>query len=275
MNNRSRVEKLFVHLLEHKELERYLNKAFPTLNKLGLVEDVINDAAIRAIEQSARLTTDGSDAQMRGFIIVTLKRTALDALRKLASRIVVDIEGDQPGPDTPSPVHEQERRSQQINILSQVLREFVSWCESRESGYVMKQMYERRLRGQTPSQIAEQMQTKTSHVNTVMDRARGWIFEHLSRNEEVKSIFETIFVSPRRPKKPVKVNGDTIGTMGDVIRWVIQNTDAMCPSNLRLRQYAASPGRPELQDVAYHVKQAPCRICQVELDYGLILRDAG
>jgi hypothetical protein len=52
---------------------------------------------------------------------------------------------------------------------------------------------------------------------------------------------------------------------GDVVRWVIEETDALCPSPERLAAYADSPHEPALSDVRYHVEEAACRLCRAEL----------
>ena len=54
-------------------------------------------------------------------------------------------------------------------------------------------------------------------------------------------------------------------SFGDVVRWIIEETGAMCPGNGRLAAYAADPQASELSDVRYHVEEARCRLCQVEL----------
>ncbi|HOA52897.1 MAG TPA: hypothetical protein PKI05_11630 [Thermogutta sp.] len=57
-------------------------------------------------------------------------------------------------------------------------------------------------------------------------------------------------------------------TLGDVVRWVINELGAMCPSPERLAAYLADPGAPELRDVRYHVEEAGCPICRAERDMG-------
>lgn len=55
-------------------------------------------------------------------------------------------------------------------------------------------------------------------------------------------------------------------TLSDVVLWVIQETDAMCPSPERLAAYWANPADPSLRDVRYHVEEAGCRICGADRD---------
>jgi len=53
-------------------------------------------------------------------------------------------------------------------------------------------------------------------------------------------------------------------TLGDVVRWVIAELGAMCPSPERLAAYFANPDDVSLRDVQYHVEEARCPICQAE-----------
>jgi hypothetical protein len=55
-------------------------------------------------------------------------------------------------------------------------------------------------------------------------------------------------------------------SFADVIHWVIDELDAMCPSPERLAAYAAHPHDPQFSDVRFHVEEAGCRLCQAELD---------
>ena len=54
-------------------------------------------------------------------------------------------------------------------------------------------------------------------------------------------------------------------TFGDVVRWVIDELGAMCPSPERLQAYRLNPDAPEFSDIRYHVQEATCRHCRAEL----------
>ena len=58
---------------------------------------------------------------------------------------------------------------------------------------------------------------------------------------------------------------DRLQTFGDVVRWVVQELGALCPSQQRLLSWHHHPEDPSLQDVRYHVLEARCPICQAEL----------
>ncbi len=55
-------------------------------------------------------------------------------------------------------------------------------------------------------------------------------------------------------------------SFGDVVRWVIQELGAMCPSRQRLLAWRENPHDAHLRDVGYHVQEARCPICQAELE---------
>lgn len=68
------------------------------------------------------------------------------------------------------------------------------------------------------------------------------------------------------PQPPLK-------TLGDVVRWVIEELGALCPSAERLQAYFQNPQDPQLRDVRYHVEEAGCSICRAEL--GLVTTSRG
>ena len=55
-------------------------------------------------------------------------------------------------------------------------------------------------------------------------------------------------------------------SFGEVVRWVVEELGAMCPSPERLAAYARDPEASDSSDVRYHVEEAGCRLCQVELE---------
>ena len=57
-----------------------------------------------------------------------------------------------------------------------------------------------------------------------------------------------------------------LNSLGQVVRWVIDELGAMCPSPERLAAYLANPRDPALADVRYHVEDAACPICRAERD---------
>jgi hypothetical protein len=57
-----------------------------------------------------------------------------------------------------------------------------------------------------------------------------------------------------------------LGTFAEVVRWVIHELGALCPSPERLEAYRVCPQGAELHDVRYHVEEAGCPICRAELE---------
>jgi len=57
-----------------------------------------------------------------------------------------------------------------------------------------------------------------------------------------------------------------LASFADVVRWVIDELGALCPSPERLTAYAANPQAAEYHDVRYHVEEACCPICRAELE---------
>lgn len=51
-----------------------------------------------------------------------------------------------------------------------------------------------------------------------------------------------------------------------VVRWVIEELGALCPSAERLAAYRADPHQTEFHDVRYHVEEAGCPLCRAELE---------
>lgn len=64
-------------------------------------------------------------------------------------------------------------------------------------------------------------------------------------------------------------------TMGQVLRWVVTETDAMCPSEERLRRFRADRDSAEFSDLRYHVLEAACPFCRAELQLPALAADVG
>lgn len=60
-------------------------------------------------------------------------------------------------------------------------------------------------------------------------------------------------------KEPPPMN-----SFGDVVRWVVEELGAFCPSPERLAGYWLNPDAPQYQDIRYHVEEAGCPICRAE-----------
>ena len=210
----------------------------------------------------------------------------------------------EPADQRPSPssqLAQQQRRGRQGLLLSEVLQEFCRWCEGRPDGLKMKQIYERSLRGQKPQQIAAAMGATRASVDTTLSRARQWVLRRVRQADVHRSVFLTLHrcapadgmaeagadwasdakrqcpsgqgaVQAHRQPGPgssleiaaADVPLPQLHSFGDVVRWVIEELGAMCPSVDRLAAYLADPLSAAHADVRYHVEEAGCRLCRAE-----------
>lgn len=158
---------------------------------------------------------------------------------------------------------EAERRQRQVRLLSDIFREFVSWCESNGQA-LKKEVYERRLRDQKPEAIARALGLGRNHVDQVIKRARDWMRERIERRDVHRSVFLTLH---RWPRNSFSLPQTTrFSNFAEVLRFVINEMGALCPSEARLLQYRANPSSPDCHDVHYHVREAACRLCNADLE---------
>lgn len=169
---------------------------------------------------------------------------------------------------------EAERRREQVLLLSDVLREFTAWCESpeRRGGLVMKELYERRLRGQEMAQIAAAMGLARNTADQMLKRARDWILERIRQQDVDQSVFRTILRGADAGRREVSVSiGDvriTFTSFHDVVRFVVDEMGALCPGPDRLEEYRQSPHQEGFRDLRYHIEEAGCRHCREEVQDG-------
>ncbi|MGQ9574613.1 MAG: sigma-70 family RNA polymerase sigma factor [Thermoguttaceae bacterium] len=101
------------------------------------------------------------------------------------------------GPE--SRLAEAERRGRQGLLLSQVLEEFVRWCEARPERLAIKEAYERSIRGQKPAEIAAAMEISADRVSQLLNRGRERVFKRVGRADVDHSVFVTLH--RRKPDK--------------------------------------------------------------------------
>lgn len=61
-----------------------------------------------------------------------------------------------------------------------------------------------------------------------------------------------------------KTDLPAMNSFGDVVRWVVEELGAFCPSPERLAEYWRQPNAPQYRDIRYHVEEARCPICRAE-----------
>lgn len=162
---------------------------------------------------------------------------------------------------------ERKRNVRKRKMLSEILKEFTSECEKNKR-LSQKQAYERLLRGQKADQIAIAMTIERNHVYQLIRRSREWLSERIRQKDVHESVFNTFRAieadaceAGRRPQMCEQKS------FGDLVRWVIAHTDAVCPDFERLTAYKRDRGDPQFADIRFHVEDGCCHRCQVELEF--------
>ncbi len=295
---RNHFESLFAIERNLTRLQAYLRKAFPNLKER--VQDVVQEVlcevlgVLRSSTEPAghsfekiqtllnrmdyyrRQGLSWEETWMR-YMRRLLRWRAIDLLRarefscfeSLTSQTPEDSSATQLEPQAeiadPSIIlGEEERRQRQVRLLSDIFREFVSWCESTAQGALKKEVYERRLRDQKPDMIARVLGLERNHVDQLIKRARDWIRERIERRDVHRSVFLTLH---RQARNSLSLPETTrFPNFAEVLRFVINEMGALCPSEARLWQYRANPSHPGYHDVHYHVREAACRLCNADLE---------
>ncbi len=264
-----------------ERLERFLVSRFPRLRSSA--DDVIQDVLLELL-QSQETPKDAEDReQWFRFLCQRIRWRAIDRLRQIERHALFSLaqrgasdggsskrsDSDDPADGGAGPAVvalEAERRGRQVLLLSDVLREFTRWCESRTGGFRMKELYERRLRGQSPSTIMEAMQISRAAYDQSLKRARTWILERVKQQDVHRSVFQTVLVG--RQQEPIEVQVPfgavtaTFSSFDDVVAFAVEEMGALCPSPERLDAYLRTPDAAELADIRYHVEETGCRMCQ-------------
>lgn len=200
------------------------------------------------------------------------RNVAIDYLRKryeavsfdaLACREMEESSAWEP-PDTgPTPsqvLSEMERGERQKRLMSEILQEYVQQCE-RTRGHSQKEVYERTLRGESPAKIAPAMGISVNGVYQHLRNARSNVIERVKSKDVNKSVFETILGDrPDAPPRPPE--DDRQKSFVALLRWLVEELGAMCPSSERLEAFAANPKEPSFHDLRFHVNGAGCKLCQ-------------
>jgi RNA polymerase sigma factor (sigma-70 family) len=277
-----------------------LGRAFPRL--ANDAEDLVQHAVLQAF-QDVRRNQFRPEKGWHVWVWAVAVNRARDRLRrielKLFKRLSTAVDSSDedrlpPGP-SPSPsaaVVEKERRDRQGKMLSDILQEWCRHCEETAEGLMHKQSFERLLRGQKYEEIAAALGVPRNTLYQWRNRAYQWILERVRQTDVNRSVFMTMLgqasqgdsdsgtrqVSARSGPKsldPPKPPADRppvaskempeITRFGDVVLWVIEEMGALCPDPERLEEFARKSQGAEFSDVRYHVVEAGCRLCGVEL----------
>ncbi len=277
-------EVLELYEREHKsDLEKTIRGKYPWLEDRGLLEDILQEAAIVFWQNYQRrvdiknwggyLYKFALNASVHAYRLLVRAEAQLKE-EELGQRIPLDEVEDKKALPPDEEAIRQERRDRKKRMFGDVLREFVRYCETTKAEVEeklarrrMKEVYERFLRGEDPKSIAGSMGIDRNYVDQLKKRARDWVFEAVSTSDENESVFVSLFkaleVRPRRPREA------EIRYIGEFVRWLVREGGAMCPTRLRLAQYVASEAERRegiFDDVRYHVQTANCPVCQLEID---------
>jgi DNA-directed RNA polymerase specialized sigma24 family protein len=260
-----------------------LGRLFPSL-QLAECEDLVQMAFIHALQELAK---PGFVLQHRwhAWLSKVAQYRAIDYLRKreewsLDALLRAEGSGgdsDGPGlqpPDpglTPSQVLQQAERAEGRRVLvSDILAAYVQHVE-RYGMHVQREVLERSLRGQDPSDAARDMGRPRQQVYDHRSRAFEWIRAEVQRRDPHGSILATVFGN-----RPTTTESETPAVpprrLHDLIHLAVDELGALCPSDTRWAQFRAAPDSPEMSDIRYHLysarwyldarAQAPgCRLC--------------
>jgi DNA-directed RNA polymerase specialized sigma24 family protein len=281
----------------YERLRAYVARRFPRLADRAddLIQIALTELLEKEKDEPVEPWTPSSEVIQEGYgdrsapeadrpwlpsLMKRIEGRALDALRRVEhvalSALAQDEEGagdalsprsDAAAVDPAVYAEEAERREEQVALLSDILREFVAWCEapSRKGGTRMKELYERRVRGQEPGQIAAAMGMSRNAVDQTLKRAREWILDRIRQKDAHQSIFRTLLRGC--PPRPIDVSVPLVGVRAvfhsfeDVLRFVVDDIGALCPSAERMENYWRNPSEEECADIRYHVQECRCRHC--------------
>ena len=251
-------------------LHWYLAESFHQRSK-GDREEMLHETWIDVGQALANNPKFAPDHKWETWLGVVARHAALRWLRRQERRWLQMIADKSADPalaaEMPSPsaiVAEIERRDRQTLLLSDILREYVARCEQKQM-QTQKEIYERRLRGQEPTQIASEMGVSEDNVYQHLKRARDWIMERIQQADVARSVFQT-FLRPRRETPVTSGLPDHVPrNFHEVLQRVVHEAGVLCPSDGRLMLYLASPSEVELRDVRYHVEDAGCPLCAAQM----------
>lgn len=274
-------------LREHRpRLEKYLRAAFPRMQPEQIDEWLQHLAAVMLGGVSVPLDTlPRLWTALKRDVLDSLKRHELVSLESLAAGHAGDSSAGFQPPDlrgwSPASLAvEKERLERRERLLSDVLCDYVAECEQ-SGAWNERELMERLLRGQSRKDAAREMGISMNQLNVTMsphDKKRGrFRLQKLMQQKDVhRSVFATYFggdAGQKRDKRPLPdgVVPYHQASVVELIGWLIDDVGAMCPSDERLIEFAATDVNAlaadptAFRDVRYHVHEAKCVLCQVTL----------
>ena len=199
-----------VYQEQFEHLLNYLRRKFPRLDR----SDCEDLAQLAFVETLQKVRNSGFEPEKGwwAWLRWLASNRAIDYLRQHEVSSFEAI-AKQPGGSPPGSLQpldrrmeppsrvlaEAERRDRQITMLSQILREFCRRCEKHPEMYKQKEVYERALRAQKPTEIAAAMGISRNNVDAHLKRARDWVLNRARQSDVHRSVFLTLH--RRKPER--------------------------------------------------------------------------
>jgi len=272
------------------ELIEYVLSRFPGVDEHEIVRDVLERVAQSINDQGVLVDKDGIPvSNVRGYLRTFVRNAALNAKRKQnRQRELLEIDA------LVEEGQASERRRRQGGTLSDVYRAFVRACEQETTtvvrdgrkvtkGAFAKEIFERRMADEPLQFIIDSMRLRQPKT---IYREMKWAGEEIRKTMRSYDVDETLFLTvwnrddvslpePHDPGPPPELSqrgkeiADSMPSpdrFEAVARWIMDETDALCPSTSRLKDYARDPGNEQLSDVRYHVEVRGCVWCRAILE---------
>jgi len=258
-------------------LRLWLKRAFPRLDS-HQIDDWVQHLTFIILDQGVPTNLAGRDLLRHLWTI--LKRDVLDSLKRREMASLEALTDTSPGGGSAPEVNawspsslavESERLQRRERLLSDVLRDFVLDCEKRQA-WIERELMERLLRGQNREEAARAMNISMEHLYQTSGQGRKHLQELMQKQDVHRSVFVSFFGQPRekRPLPDGAVPAHQAELTG-LIRFLIEEAGAMCPSDSHLEAFAregksAREADPvAFRDVWYHVNEARCPLCATTL----------
>ena len=237
-----------------QRLASCLSAAFPWMDQ-QTIQDWVQHALLIAMQSNLDPTSIPFS-----HVWIPVKNDVLDWLRRRERESLVAFDSQPDGgwhaPDLnqhepPSLVLRREKETRREKLVSDVLRDFTAESETLKR-FREHEVMERSLRGESRSQIAQELGLEIGTVYTALSRANQRLMKHVA-HKDVRQSISTTFHS----------EASNHASLVDLIRWTIEQAGAMCPSPKRLEQFLhQSESQQRLQtDLWFHVRTAKCTLC--------------
>lgn len=271
---------------ETRNLVDWLKRTFPRLD-LAECEDLVQLAVQQTWEKLCHEPEFSPKEGWQAWLRSVARYRALDFLRRCEALSLEAFakhdhdtssglgkwEPAHPGLSPSAVLRQQEHGQRRQTLLSDVLGDYCRHCE-KYGTYTQREVFERSVRGQKSQEIAREMGLAEQRVHEHRSRAFQRIRQDIAHRDPNHSVLSSLFGIRRdRRSVPHEVAGLHAQTFSDLVRFVVDEVGALCPSEERLTDFVQDPNAANLADVRYHVTKAHwyadpaqtirgCRICQ-------------